>query len=651
MLKHFIFILTFLFSYHLFSQSTDSLLINDSTHTLDSLNSVVVDSTKVPDSLKTFVQVKRDTIVPIQGEPLSDVSTIINKRTFLFTNYRYTGDLLRSFSFNFIKDLGFIGQPHETFIYGVGNNGISFLQDGVLWNNRFSNSLDLNLVQSEDIDSIEIVPSPRGFLYGPYNNPVTVNFITREFIPPETYSRIKYYEGPNGEAMIDGKFSSQIMNKWNLSFQATNRTVDETYTNSEFGIWQVNTKLKYFLSNSVNISGSYYFVSANQGLNGGVDYDSLTQISNDPKTDLYDPVLAPVLNPNLTLDVTQHNFSLRTLARPFDNSKLDLSLYYRYGLDELRDFRDSLDYKSDNENKSYGVTLNYYYTYDFLTLQLLGDYEKLSKELVEDNNIYSTQDECFSIGGLLALNTLDDMIKLSLFYKLGHWKALDKKYQGIGGDIKYSLNQSVLLYAGYSIRDEIWTNEQVPSFESGIQIKYSNLMIDLKYASNEYYNYWYWSGGPEFYREELAEKIKSIGLALNYKFWLFLLETNTSYYIKTEYESTLENYIDETANIPDWQFIGGLYVNNLFFDDNLDLKAGFKFYYTGEINSSVRWWWGSTIVEPTNKLDFTLAGEIKGAAIFYFIWENLSGNQYYITPYYPMPERNIRFGLAWELFN
>jgi hypothetical protein len=62
-------------------------------------------------------------------------------------------------------------------------------------------------------------------------------------------------------------------------------------------------------------------------------------------------------------------------------------------------------------------------------------------------------------------------------------------------------------------------------------------------------------------------------------------------------------------------------------------------------------WWGSTVVGPTNKLDFNLAGEIQKVAIFYFQWENLFGNEYYITPYYPMPERNIKFGLAWELFN
>jgi len=99
------------------------------------------------------------------------------------------------------------------------------------------------------------------------------------------------------------------------------------------------------------------------------------------------------------------------------------------------------------------------------------------------------------------------------------------------------------------------------------------------------------------------------------------------------------------------QFIGGLYITGLFFNDNLDLKTGFVFYYTGQINSSESIWQGSTTVDPTNKLDFTLAGEIKKVAIFYFIWENIYYNQYYITPYYPMPDGNIRFGIAWELFN
>jgi hypothetical protein len=141
-----------------------------------------------------------------------------------------------------------------------------------------------------------------------------------------------------------------------------------------------------------------------------------------------------------------------------------------------------------------------------------------------------------------------------------------------------------------------------------------------------------------------TRKAQGLGLLLNYKIWLLLLETNTSYYFKY------------SRSIPEWQFIGGVYVNDMFFDGNLDLKAGFRFYYTGEFSAGYYTFEGGNIqseggVDPTNKLDFNLAGEIQKVAIFYFQWENLFGNEYYITPYYPMPERNIKFGIAWEMFN
>ena len=79
--------------------------------------------------------------------------------------YQYTGDYLRVHPFNFIKDLGFTGQPNETFIYGVGNNAVSYLMDGVSVNDRYSNSLNLNLIQSEDVDSIEIIPLPLSLIH------------------------------------------------------------------------------------------------------------------------------------------------------------------------------------------------------------------------------------------------------------------------------------------------------------------------------------------------------------------------------------------------------------------------------------------------------------------------------------------------------
>jgi outer membrane cobalamin receptor len=641
-----------LFSALSYPQSGDSLAIQNIQTQLDTSITSVVDTISVTDTTKTIESAQKDTLAPIQGAPLTDVSTIINKRTFLFDNYRYTGDLLRSFSFNFIKDLGFIGYPNESFIYGVGNNAISYLQDGVLMNNRYTNSLDLNLVQSEDIDSIEIVPSPRGFLYGSYNNPVTVNFITRDFISAEPYSRIKYYEGPNGEAMIDGKFSARVAKRWNLAFQLTNRSKDETFVNTDLSLWQANTKLKYFLSNSINISASYYYVRKKQGLNGGVDLDSLNKISSDPNKDLYNPFIAPVINPNQKLGVTQHNFGLRTLAKPFDNSKLDLSLYYRYGLDELRDFQDSIYINRDLEEKVLGANLDYFQRINSVSLRLFSSYESNSYQDKNQNifngittyeNNENLDVDIFNIGGIFSFYLFDDNFKASVFFKHNSPGKNYTSRTGKGIDLNYSLLNKLKFYLGISSYEN-YNSQDARSFEAGAMFNYYKLFIDFKYFDTDYNLY-----KPEiFYGPKTLEvipttNVKGLGLVLNYKLWLLLLETNTSY------------YFNHSRSLPEWQFIGGLYVNDMFFNDNLELKAGLKFYYTGEISPGYHFLEGNIQpfggVDPTNKLDFTLAGEIKKVALVYFIWENLFGNQYYITPYYPMPERNIRFGLAWELFN
>ncbi len=215
---------------------------------------------------------------------------------------------------------------------------------------------------------------------------------------------------------------------------------------------------------------------------------------------------------------------------------------------------------------------------------------------------------------------------------------------GIGIDLNYILLNKLKFYLGTSSYEN-YNSEDAGSFEAGAMFNYFNLLIDFKYFDNDYNLYKpEISYGPIPLEVMSTNNVQGLGLELNYKFWLLLVETNTSYYFKYP------------RSVPEWQFVGGVYVNDLFFDGNLDLKAGFKFYYTGEFSAGYYAFEGGIYnrvggVEPTNKLDFNLAGEIKKVAIFYFQWENLFGNQYYITPYYPMPERNIKFGIAWELFN
>jgi len=122
-----------------------------------------------------------------------------------------------------------------------------------------------------------------------------------------------------------------------------------------------------------------------------------------------------------------------------------------------------------------------------------------------------------------------------------------------------------------------------------------NLFIDFKYFSTDYNVFepkQYLELGPEPDEAASAQNVKGLGLNLNFKFWIILLESNFSYY---------DLNTSSTRELPDYQFIGGAFINDMFFDDNLDLKAGFKFYYTGEIQPGNYLWYGSTVVNPSNK--------------------------------------------------
>ena len=634
-----------------FSQIDDSLRINNFPSP-DSLTNRA-DSLSINDSLLTIV--KPDSIVPLYSSPLSETSFFITKNELLKTEYKYTGDYLRLYPFNFIKDLGFTGQPNETFMYGLGNSAISFLQDGITYNDRFYNSFNLNLIQSEDIDSIEAIPLPRGFLYGAYNNPVSINFITKDFVTSKPYSRIRYYQGPDRETMLDGSFNLNLTKKLIASFEATNRIVDSTYRNSDFSIWQGKFKLKYLLSNEINIIASYNYNDYKVYYNGGVDVDSIAKTGSDINEVLYDDIAAPVVYPHGKITTLTHLPKLRFLIKPAEWIKTDASLFYLYSENTQIDY-----VKESIENKVYGFNIRNYAQYDVFDAQLNFDYEKVDQyryySLIKYDSasnyiptINSNKYDVFSVAGIISQKLLNDKFILSAFYKVSSISGniLNERSNfstannstGFGLDLNLRPIDSLNLYFGYSVLSKYSSDASKKHLmELGAKYQLPWLTADLKYFVNQY-NYGYSYGAVLFNYIELGD-LNGLGLNLKLNFWKILLESRSSYY-----------YSDNTLiGVPEYQTQSGIYYKDILFDNNLDLKTGFVFYHTGKNNVYTQEQ-GLKIVPSSNKLDFTLAGEIQKTAIIYFLWQNLLGNNYYITPYYPMPTRSIRFGVAWELFN
>lgn len=640
------------------------IISNSFAQIIDSLQFIQNANDTTINSDTTYIA-PNDSLFILKISELDENSFSISREKIIKSNYRFAGDLLNDFPLSFQRDYGFVGYPNEILLYGIGSPFVNWMSDGISLNDRFNNSYNLNLIQTEDIDSIEVVPLTRGFLYGSYMYPVTVNFITRDFIPKQPYSRIRYIQGPNREASVDANFHALVSKKFLFSFDITNRIKDSTFRNTEFSIWQIKTRLKYFLSDEINFIASYNYNDYKIGFNGGIDIDSIESLTTDINSILYDEFLAPVNLPDDKIKTLQHFPRLSLLTNFFTWLKSDVNVFYRFSRVNRKDIFFDL-----TEEKVSGFSFNNKVFLKNFEFKLFVDYENQRQSArirddiiilpIFDTYVLSNTFNVLSFGGILTSKLLQDKMNISLFYKYSDLKknfgreifysgtditissfgySTNPTNSGMGFDLSFRFNDNLKFYAGGSFFDEYSissTNKEPLLFQSGLSFSNDFLNTDLYYVYNEYLVH----SSANYHKQ--ADRVNGLALSLKTKFNFILLESQNTFY---DSPSGSELYF-----VPDFSSRTGLYYNDILFDNNLDLKAGFIFTYFGKQNfSSVE----TRIIKvpSVSRLDFSLAGEVRKAAIVYFIIENIFDKKYYLTPYYPMPERNFRFGIAWEFLN
>ena len=612
---------------------------NTISYPLDSLN-----TTTIKDN-KTIV----DTIIPLHSSFLYLKSNTISKNQIKQIDYRYTGDFLKKSAFNYTIDFGFIGQPNVSVLYGVGQNGINFMQDGILINNRYSNFSDLNNIQSEIIDSIEIVPYPRGFLYGPYNNPVSVNFISKDFVTTVAYSKIKYYQGPDGEALADVYFNSMISERINFSFDITNRKKDDKYFNSNYSYWQGTFKLKYLSSNKFNIVGTYNIEKSIIGLNGGVDTDSISTITSNIDSLLYDAVFAPVRFVDRSKEFRTHNFNVILLTKFSNSLKSDISLYYRFSNERIAQTNNTPLLNSTNNEKLYGFIFNNKFENEVFNLNFLTGYE--STDIISDSTLnLITVNRSFHSANyfaslILSTQLLRGKITPSIFYKYQYSSSnnINNNRRGFGADLTIKINYKTNIYLGFSSFKNEFTDNFTKNYEARIDYTDNKFIISVgAFFRKDFYQPINIYTTEIFFKEQ--QSLKGFSAKLNFRLGDFSIEN------KGEIYNSSSSTSDYLWVVPNKLFASGLYYNNYVFKKNMLLKVGIIFTHNGVRKASYDNLSIAT-VPSFNRFDLHLSGIIQEVATIYFTWENLTNEQYFIIPYYPMPERNIRFGISWELFN
>jgi len=602
----------------------------------------------------------RDTIIPLTFSPLSLNSIIIPQEEIRRTNLRFAGDLFSSTPISFKRSLGMSGLAEEMNFYGAGFGNVSYFENGILLNDRIRNVYDLNLYQTEDVDSIELVPSPRGFLHGTFSNLASVNFITKDFVAMPPYTRIKYIESPLGEGYVDAQFNSLFSKKYLFGFDISNRKVDNGFANSDYSIWQTKVKLKYFYSNDLNVIFSYGFVKSDVGLNGGLNVDStgifLWNLGAEKN--------APVVFNYRYQKVKQHNFMLRTLAHVSENSTSELSFYYRFNLDEYRqnEFNTSSAYPqffSNRKTKVLGWSADHKTIINAFNLDVNATYEAV--DYFEPYQFLEIKKDALALRGVASLQTEHSVVIPSIFAKTVLTK--DENFSGVGGDLQFHPTEKASLYLGFSVFEKV-TNKTTAAgvyvFEAGIKreseastealtLFYNrsntgNTAITVPFASPPNISYVIQPTGEE----------ENYGAALTFNthYWKIYGLTSTTV-LKKKFGTGNEAYLPNLTF--DWkvEYRDTLFNSSLHLRTGLEAKyisqhifAQYDFYATSVFYNKVR---PGTPASFT--LDFYLSGEIQRTAMVYFSWENLFNNFYYVTPYFPMPTRGIRFGITWEFAN
>lgn len=653
------------------------------------------DTSKV--KLQDTIKVVRKKIEVVSVTPLlenSESGEILRKKNLDVTDHRYTGNFFTNLPFGFLRDLGTIGQPNEILIYGQGFNNLSFLNDGIEINNRLQNSFDVNLFQSEGIDSIEIIPLARGFLYG-MNNPAAVNFISRDFYTARPYSRIKFYQAPNDEGFIDGIFSSNFGERLSTFFEITNQSTEPRYSNTEYGSWLGTARFRYLLSNSITLLASYNYSQSYQELFGGVDADAIAVDQFDEV--LYDNIRAPVRFSTRYQKTRTHNFLLKALAKIDEGSLLDLSLYSQANLTEYRqnEFEQSTQANAaeiinNNRYETYGAKLNYSFTKNFLDFSLINTLE--NQKLRSYAHFIKSDITFFSSAGKLSLFPKSNFISASLFGKYMNYDGEDNFGLGVDGQI--ILNENIKFHSGYSVFEKPRTHyEYIPfvaitgdiSTDGQTNGKQKNSTFELKISYTDNFinssaGYFYINEKDKLiavvenqdtllndnanYFEKESRTLQGINLKFDLKFWKLLISTNTSYYFD---ESSRKK-----SALPEFTSSGGIYYIDTLFNNNLKLKTGINYYSVGSRNSiffdfekgistpyiihiadNIRTY--PQIPEkffPADyQIDFFLSGKIQDSAIVYFVFENILDAKYFIAQYYPKQSRGLRFGIAWEFLD
>lgn len=628
-----------------------------------------------PDTLQTLPADSLHVIHPIaelgsMGQT-TELSGILSSHEIPWLGYDYLGDLLRTFPGVYIRDLGSPGQYHQINLRGVDSRSIQFLVDGRRMNDPLTGTYHLNFVSPEYIEHVEFVSGSTAAMHEFNGTGGVVNVVSRVYDTVRPITKVRYSEGTFGHLYADGVFTQNVVPRVNVvaGFQRWN--LDGRFPNSSYEAWNIRIKARWNPSNRFNLMVSEQYNNHQAGMNGGID------IANTEEQDVFNELFATLRNTDSFEKINRHDLTASAGLRLFQDSAsvTTVSLYYtslfrEYRDEENRTSPNGIFIRSDHRSSFAGVLIRQKLNVRPFLIQVGANLDRLQ---VEGSPNVGRRDEPLQ-GTFGNLQLHQSRLDVMAFARYDRY--LDRNLSAYGIRANLELYEWAVVHGGFSrsersptLQEQFWKDSTVSRIRNlqpehhtlaqvGLKLQFRRtLSLKATYSWRKIKDPILIRSVPGTYvfpsidiRNEAERVFQTIDGKFSFGVWKVTLEGRSTYLGQ-------EDAGRGVKLLPRWYLIGGVYFRDNILSGFLDLKAGLRGRHIGrqvgsEFNPETLIYSERSGSElgPYQTLDVILVGQV-GKAYLHLIWENITDEEYMVTPSFPMLGTNLRFGINWTFLD
>ncbi len=276
----------------------------------------------VPDTLRqaadslAISDSTRNTFLPGLGSHSGPDSTSLSVSRFIWTDAVTVADLLSNRPEILFRRLGSAGQPDMGTVGGIDWRGSTFLLDGRPMNDPVTGVEYLYDIPLEFVERLEFFGGSESFYRAANASAAAINIVSRQYNTGRPITKVRFMQGPSEHLLTDALFTQNITRRLNLMFGVQRQVTDGRFLNSAYDSWIVRSRLRYNLSEKLNLSLTDLYRRSVTGFNNGVLVDRTRALGNDP----FNEAEAVVSAPQASQTYTRRDVTLNLIATLFPDS-------------------------------------------------------------------------------------------------------------------------------------------------------------------------------------------------------------------------------------------------------------------------------------------------------------------------------------------